>query len=277
MAPDSEDTVSIRTSATALTIAGSDPIGGAGLQADLKTFQQYGIYGMSAVTLITVQTTTGVMAVEVMRPELVVAQVNAVLDDVSPRVIKVGALGNAAVVEAVGNRLKDVDCAIVVDPVLVSKHGDSLAGDDVVDAYKEFLLPHATVVTPNRFEAEKLTGGSLDDEQNIVGALRDFHEIGTRMVLLKLGADGDERSHWMGDRDAAACSELRSPLLDAKNTHGSGCVLSAAIASAIAMGAPDLQQAVQFGIEQAFQAISIGCDYGKGIPPVDVRGLQAPD
>ena len=157
--------------AVALTIAGSDPSGGAGLQADLKTFQQLGVYGMTAVTLITVQNTQSLQRIEVLSPEMVVAQLDAVLVDIPPRAIKTGALGNAAVVQAVGERLQGVDGPLVVDPVLVSKHGQLLAGDDVMEAYRKYLLPQALLVTPNRFEAERLTGLKLDSPQRVAEAI----------------------------------------------------------------------------------------------------------
>ncbi len=141
--------------ATALTIAGSDPSGGAGLQADLKVFQQLGVYGMSVVTLLTVQNTQAVSRVEVMSTDLILQQLDAVMQDIPPKAIKIGALGNANVVQAVGERLAKLETPIVVDPVLVSKHGHPLASDDVVDAYRKFLFPIATVITPNRLEAAR--------------------------------------------------------------------------------------------------------------------------
>ena len=141
------DTLRITPSATALTIAGSDPSGGAGLQADLKTFQQLGVYGMSVVTLLTVQNTQAVTRVHVLPNDLILEQLLAVLSDIPPRAIKIGAIGNPDVVHTISEVLGDVSCPIVVDPVLVSKHGHLLADDDVVHAYRTKLLSHAFLVT----------------------------------------------------------------------------------------------------------------------------------
>jgi hydroxymethylpyrimidine/phosphomethylpyrimidine kinase len=270
------ETVSIFVDATALTIGGSDPSGGAGLQADLKTFQQLGVYGMSAVTLLTVQNTVGVNRVEIMDPELVAEQIDAVMSDIPPRVVKTGALGNAAVAEIVGNRLATIDVPIVVDPVLVSKHGDPLADDDVVDAYRKFILPHATVVTPNRFEAQKITNEDLETEASLVRALEQFHELGVANVLLKNGAKAENRSHWFGSESDKSCEEWLLPNLPAENTHGSGCVLSALVAAAIAIEILPVSDACRFATEHTIEAISIPCEYGSGISPVDVRGLRPP-
>ena len=141
-----------------MTIAGSDPSGGAGLQADLKAFQQAGCYGMSVVTLITAQNTLGVQALELLPTHLIESQLNSVVDDIPPRVVKTGALGSAEIIRVVASKLRALRLPLVVDPVLVSKHGVSLAEDSAVAAYREHLLPLATLVTPNRFEVEKLVG-----------------------------------------------------------------------------------------------------------------------
>ncbi len=268
------ETVSIFVDATALTIAGSDPSGGAGLQADLKTFQQMGVYGMSAVTLLTIQNTVGVSRVEAMPPELVVDQIDAVLSDIPPLVIKTGAMGTAAIAEAVGRRLENVEMPIVVDPVLVSKHGDPLADDDVVQAYQEFILPHATVVTPNRFEAQKLTGEDLDSQASLIRALDKFHSYGASNVLLKNGVKAEKRSHWFGSQNDDSCQEWVLPNLKSDNTHGSGCVLSALVAVAIALKINPISSACRFAAESTIEAIHLPCKYGAGISPVDVRGLR---
>ncbi len=156
MAAQSQFTLRISPGATALTIAGSDPSGGAGLQADLKTFQQAGVFGTSAITLLTVQNTQGVSRIETLDPELIRQQIRAVLSDIPPRAIKVGALGTVEIVRAVASEIEAVECPVVVDPVLVSKHGHPLADEDVVDAYRTELLPLATFVTPNRLRRRAL-------------------------------------------------------------------------------------------------------------------------
>lgn len=271
---DGAETVSIFVDATALTISGSDPSGGAGLQADLKTFQQLGVYGMSAVTLLTVQNTVGVERIEAMPPELVAAQIDAVMSDIPPRVIKTGALGTAAIAEVVGSRLEQAEMPIVVDPVLVSKHGDPLAGDDVVQAYQQLILPHATVVTPNRFEAQKLTGEDLNSGASVIRALEKLHDFGASNVFLKNGMTGDNRSHWFGSQSEGCCEEWLLPNLPAENTHGSGCVLSALVAVAIALKINPIARACRFAAEYTIEAINAPCEYGQGISPVDVRILR---
>ena len=264
--------ITLTPNATALTIAGSDPSGGAGLQADLKTFQQLGVYGMSVVTLITVQNTQRVSRVHVLEPELVIEQLNAVIEDIYPQVIKTGALGNANVVAAVGERLSELDMPKIVDPVLVSKHGDSLAGDDVVEAIKRHLLPQAYVVTPNKFEAERLTGLTLDSEDRVAEAIFRIQEYGAQHVLIKLGeVDGDSQ-HVMNYEDGNTCFIIpRIP--DAKNTHGSGCILSAALAARLALGENDLKAAVNFAIEQVYQAIYCNTELGLGLHPAEIRAI----
>lgn len=261
----------ISPNATALTIAGSDPSGGAGLQADLKTFQQLGVYGMSVVTLITVQNTQAVTHVEVLSPKLILDQLDAVLSDIPPRAIKIGALGNADVVRAVAKRLKDITCPIVVDPVLVSKHGHLLASDDVVEAYRSELLPLAFLMTPNRFEAERLTGLKRIDESNVSEAIHHLQKFGARYVLIKLGEVKGESQHMLG-LENADCS-FGTPRLPADNTHGSGCILAAAITAKLALGESDISAAVHFGIHRAYEAVYINTKLGKGIHPAETRGM----
>ncbi len=267
--------VKIHPSAVALTIAGSDPSGGAGLQADLKTFQQLGVYGMTAITLVTVQNTQSLQRIEVLSPELVVAQLDAVLADIPPRAIKTGALGNAAVVQAVGQRLQGVGCPLVVDPVLVSKHGQLLAGDDVMQAYRKYLLPQARLITPNRFEAERLTGLQLDSPQRIAEAIDCLQQMGAQHVLIKLGDVDGQSQHWLGL--PTHNSQLSLPRLEGGNTHGAGCILSAVITAKLALGEQDIEQAVLFGIKQTWSAIYCNTQLGHGIHPAETRMIDKPD
>lgn len=257
--------------AIALTIAGSDPGGGAGLQADLKTFQQLGVYGMSAVTLITVQNTQGVSRVHVLDPDLVVEQIDAVMDDIEPAAIKTGALGNAKVVEAVGKRLAGAKCPIVVDPVLVSKHGHSLADESVVEAMKKFLLPVATYATPNRFETERLTGARPGTPEEDGRAIHILHELGVRYPLLKTGPANGMMGHVLGLDDCD--TGLQTPELPGDNTHGTGCILSAAMTAALALGIRKPQDVVEFGMEKVFQAIHVNTRLGAGIHPAETRAI----
>ncbi len=271
-AQEKQHTVTLQPQAVALTIAGSDPSGGAGLQADLKTFQKLDVYGMSVITLITAQNTLAVRKLEVLSLDLIEAQLDAVLDDIPARAVKTGALGRVDVVRLVSERLQDVHAPVVVDPVLVSKHGDSLANDDVVEAYQEFLLPRAFLVTPNRFEAERLTGLQLDSEEAVSQAIARLHEFGARHVLIKLG-EIDGKSHHVLSLDDENRG-LVMPRLDSNNTHGTGCILSAAITAALALGESDILQAVLFGIERTFQAIQINTKLGQGIHPAEIRAMS---
>jgi hydroxymethylpyrimidine/phosphomethylpyrimidine kinase len=261
--------------AVALTIAGSDPSGGAGLQADLKTFQQLGVYGMSVVTLITVQNTQAVQRVEVLSPSLVRGQLDAVLEDIPPRVIKTGALGNAEVVRAVGERLYRFRRPIVVDPVLVSKHGQSLVTENVVKAYKRYLLPHAFLVTPNRFEAELLTGIKLDSEAAVAKSVRQLMNDGAQHVLLKLGVLNQQAHHVLGLKNENV--GMAVPSLTNNNTHGSGCILAAALAARLALGETDIKSAVRFAIQKAFEAINGNTCLGKGVHPAETRAMLRED
>ncbi|AMV30838.1 Hydroxymethylpyrimidine/phosphomethylpyrimidine kinase [Pirellula sp. SH-Sr6A] len=268
---DSGDVITLSPHCVALTIAGSDPSGGAGLQADLKTFQQLGVYGMSVVTLVTVQNTLGVRRVEVLTPDLVIDQIRAVREDIEPLAVKTGALGSVAIVEAVSAEMATVPVPVVVDPVLVSKHGDSLADESVVVAYKDWLLPHATLVTPNRFEAEMLSGVSVDSEKSGVKAARVLRDLGAECVLIKMGACEGKSLHVLAMGDQVV--SLWMPRLDANNTHGTGCILSAAIACGFAKGNGDVQEVVEFGLQEVFKAIHVNTGLGRGIHPAEVRAL----
>ncbi len=200
-----------------------------------------------------------------MKPGLVLAQLQAVLEDIPPRAIKVGALGNAELVEAIGQALRDVDCPVVVDPVLVSKHGHSLVTDDVVEAYKEFLLPNAQLVTPNRFEAERLTGIRLNSETQVAEAIQSLLDLGVQSVLIKLGNVEGKAMHVLGMADGNR--GISTQLLKAENVHGSGCVLAAAITARLAIGGVDMLEAVDFGIKRTHEALQVDSTLGKGIRP----------
>jgi hydroxymethylpyrimidine/phosphomethylpyrimidine kinase len=227
------------TPPVALTIAGSDPSGGAGIQADLKTFHQFGAFGTSAIVLLTVQNTRGVTGIEFLPPAFAAAQIDAVLSDLPVRAAKTGALGKAAIIDAVADRLREAAFPIVVDPVMLSKHGAPLVADDAIDAMIRALLPLATIVTPNLAEAERLSGVRIDRMDAMHDAARRIAAMGPRHVLIKAGhlsaADGR----------FAACDLLHSESgdevfaderIDSTNTHGTGCVLSAAITALLARG-----------------------------------------
>lgn len=251
---------------TALTIAGSDSGGGAGIQADLKTFAAFGVFGTSAITAITAQNTVAVTDVEPVRPELVVAQIDAVLDDIGAHAIKIGMLANASIVEAVAGALGRRDPGpIVLDTVMVSKGGAPLIEDDAVSALVRQLVPMATVITPNVPEAEVLTGRlirSLDDLRDAAAALID---AGARAVMAKGGhLDGDAVDIL---HDGQSLVELRTERLAGRHTHGTGCTLSSAIAARLALG-DDLASAVRAAKAYVTRAITQAPGLGRGHGPL---------
>jgi hydroxymethylpyrimidine/phosphomethylpyrimidine kinase len=265
----------VQATATALTIGGSDPSGGAGLQADLKTFQQLGVYGMSVVTLLTVQNTQGVQRVELMSTDIVREQWDFVTSDIVPSAIKVGALGSAEMVRLVADCLAKVAVPIVVDPVIVSKHGHSLAKPDVVSAYRSHLLPLATIVTPNRFEAEQITELPLKSEKAPLHAMDRFHELGIGRVLIKGGSQAGSQVHWLSDGNQIL--ELRSPSLPSRQLHGTGCILSAALTASLAISpkCDDWSKLVSLAIARTLDAIDFPSQLGHGVHPADVRGMAS--
>jgi len=254
------------TPPVALTIAGSDPSGGAGLQADLKTFHQHGVYGMSVVTLLTVQNTRQVATVEVLDPRLVVGQFDAVIADIPPAALKTGALGRADVIAAVAERLARLRVPLVVDPVMVSKHGAALVADDAVDALVSELLPLATLVTPNLLEAARLAGFDVHDPASMERAARAIAARGPRHVLVKGGhlAGAVVDLLWSDGRAILVSGER----IETRHTHGTGCTLSAAITARLARG-EDVAAAVAGGCGFIRSAIARAPGLGGGTGPVD--------
>lgn len=220
----------------ALTIAGSDSGGGAGIQADLKTFSALGVYGASVVTAITAQNTHGVFAVHTVPPAMVRAQLDAVLSDLNVRAIKIGMVGEASVIEALGEALRNVSVPIVLDPVMVAASGDKLLSDDAVDALRTRLIPLARVVTPNVPEAAVLLG---EDEATDEVALRTQGETLAALgpaILMKGGHLSGPRSVDILARANMAPREFAGERIETGNTHGTGCTLSSAIAARLARG-----------------------------------------
>jgi hydroxymethylpyrimidine/phosphomethylpyrimidine kinase len=250
----------------ALTIAGSDPSGGAGLQADLKTFHQHQVYGMSVVTLLTVQNTRRVSAVSMLEPTLVCAQLEAVLEDIPPAAAKTGALGNASVIEVVAAAARHFSFPLVVDPVMISKHGDSLIDDSAVAVLRAQLLPQAYLVTPNAREAARLTGREARTGAESRDLARAVADLGARHVLLKAGQEEAEASDLLYSR--GEFYEFRSPRMKTRCLHGTGCVLSAAITARLARG-EKLQAAVAGAKQFIAAAIASGPGLGSGISPVN--------
>lgn len=253
--------------AAALTIAGSDPSGGAGLQADLKTFHQHGVYGMAAVTLLTVQNTVGVSEVVVMDPKLIVRQIEAVVSDIPPAAAKTGALGSAEALEAVAEAAARFDFPLVVDPVTVSKHGHPLLDDDAVAALRETLLPKAFIVTPNIHEAAKLTGLPVRSPEAMEQAAHVLHELGATHVVVKGGAlEGEPTDVLLCD---GSIQRLPGARVKDRGTHGSGCVFAAAITARLAHG-QSVEEAVTGAKRFVADAIANAPGLGQGIGPLEL-------
>lgn len=251
----------------ALTIAGSDSGGGAGIQADLKTFAAHRVYGTSALTLITAQNTRQVSHVWVLAPDLVVAQLARVLEDFQVRAAKTGALGNAAVIRAVAKALEGQRFPLVVDPVMVAKSGDSLLAPDAVAALREELLPLAALVTPNARESERL----FDLEPGALQSSEDLARLAKRRfqfpVLLKGGhLTGPEVTDYLVIGDPVEV--LSQQRIQTRHQHGTGCTLSAAITARLALGEP-MPTAVREARRYLQRAISQAPGLGSGHGPLE--------
>jgi hydroxymethylpyrimidine/phosphomethylpyrimidine kinase len=221
---------------TALTIAGSDSGGGAGIQADLKTFAAHGVFGLSAITAVTAQNTVSVTAWQALPADLVTAQIVAVAADFGVHAVKTGMLATAAIVRAVAAAIVDLGLpCVVVDPVMVAKGGERLLEDSAVQAVRSDLLPRADIVTPNVPEAEVLAGIPVRTIDDMHEAARRIRSLGPRVVLVKGGhLDGDE-SVDVASTDSGTF-EVRRPRISSPNTHGTGCTLASAIAANLAYG-----------------------------------------
>jgi hydroxymethylpyrimidine/phosphomethylpyrimidine kinase len=253
----------------ALSVAGSDSGGGAGLQADLKTFSALGVYGMTAITAVTVQNTKGVSGYEALSPTTVGEQIRAVVTDIGVDAAKTGMLASAAIVQAAADALGETGVPnLVVDPVFVSKHGHALLEEDAVRALRDRLLPLATLVTPNLPEATGLAGFEVSTRDLMQDAAEVILAMGPAAVLVKGGhleraADADDL-FFDGDRMVWISGER----IDTTNTHGTGCTLSSAIAAHLARGA-ELAEAVRAGKAFVTEAIRNALELGDGIGPVD--------
>jgi hydroxymethylpyrimidine/phosphomethylpyrimidine kinase len=254
----------------ALTIAGSDPSGGAGIQADLKTFHQFGVYGEAVITLITVQNTVRVSRVEVMTPALVLEQLEAVLEDIPPGAAKTGALGSAEMVTAVAGAARGFGFPLVVDPVMVSKHGLALLPESAVSAIREQLLPRAALVTPNVPEAETLSGVAIRNLEDMRRAACRMREMGARAVLIKGGHLSGQYESDATDVlfDGTLWREFPAPRLATRHTHGTGCTYSAAITAGLARGMA-LEAAVENAKGFIHEAIRSNPGLGRGYGPVN--------
>jgi hydroxymethylpyrimidine/phosphomethylpyrimidine kinase len=260
---------SVNKTAIALTIAGSDSGGGAGIQADLKTLSALGVYGASVITAITAQNTKGVSAVEDVSPNAVAAQIDAVLSDLDVGAVKIGMVSRQETITTIANGLRRFDKQAVVDPVMVATSGDRLLRPDAVAALMEELLPLALVATPNLPEAALMTGRSVaEDETEMARQAEAIMKAGARAVLIKGGhrKNGEATDLFF---DGGAVVRLPAPRINTRNDHGTGCTLSAAIAAGLALGRP-LGEAVTIAKVYLHAALSAGSGLkvGEGRGPV---------
>jgi hydroxymethylpyrimidine/phosphomethylpyrimidine kinase len=251
----------------ALTIAGSDPSGGAGIQADLKTFHQFKVYGEAVITLITVQNTQRVDEVVFLDAGLVGRQIDVVVQDIPPKAVKTGALGTVDIIEAVASRAGTFAFQLVVDPVMISKHGASLIATEARDTLMQKLLPHAFLVTPNLHEAEALAGISVRNMEEMEDAAASIRALGCRNVLIKGG-------HLSGSANDVLLTEdggvhyYPAGRIDTPHTHGTGCTYSAAITAGLAKGLT-LPNAVAVAKSFISEAIRTNPGLGHGSGPVN--------
>jgi len=252
----------------ALTIAGSDSGGGAGIQADLKTFAALGVHGMSVITSITAQNTYEVRAVFDLPLNIIEAQFRAVVEDIGVDASKTGMLSNSDIVKLVANLVKNYGLPVVVDPVMIAKSGASLLKEEAVEALMRYLIPVATVVTPNKFEAERLAGLSINSLSDAKKAAKYIvEELGAQAVVLKGGhIEGDESVDIL--YYSGTFKEFRAKRIHTKNTHGTGCSFSAAITAELAKGKP-IDEAVKIAKMFITTAIEHGLQLGRGSGPVN--------
>lgn len=252
---------------TVLTIAGSDCSGGAGIQADLKTMTMNGVYGMSVITALTAQNTTGVSGIMTVMPEFVGQQIDAVFTDIRPDAVKIGMVSSGEIVHVIADRLKKYQAEhIVVDPVMVATSGSKLIGDDAMKVLKEELFPLATVLTPNIPEAEILAGYPITCEEDMVKAAKDISAAYSCSVLLKGGHQTNDANDLLCVQ--GNCQWFYGRRIDNPNTHGTGCTLSSAIASNLAKEY-SLQDAVKRAKEYISGALGAMLDLGAGSGPMN--------
>ena len=252
-----------------LAIAGSDSGGGAGIQADLKTMLALGVHGMTVISAVTAQNSLGVQGYWELPAAAVQAQLDSVLGDIGVQAIKTGMLASAEVVRVVAGTLATVSAPVVVDPVAMSKHGDSLLSPGTLDVLKTELLPLATIVTPNLGEAELICGRSISDEAGMVAAAELIAELGPAWVLVKGGhLEGSPVDVLFGASKGGSVTRYPGQRIASRHTHGTGCTLASAIASYLAMGR-DMPEAVEAAKEYVTGAIEGGFALGSGIGPVD--------
>ena len=262
---------------TALTIAGSDCSGGAGIQADLKTMTMNGVYGMSAITALTAQNTTGVTGISEVTPAFLQQQIDMVFDDIRPDAVKIGMVSSAALIQVIAQRLSHYQAQnLVVDPVMVATSGSALMENDAVATLKKLLLPMATVITPNIPEAEALSGLSIQDEAGMEQAGKALYEAFGCAVLVKGGHSINDANDLLYSGSGAVW--FQGKRIANPNTHGTGCTLSSAIASNLAKGY-SLEDSIRRAKDYLSGALAAMLDLGKGSGPLyhgfDLRGTFA--
>ena len=254
-----------------LTIAGSDSGGGAGIQADIKTFSANGVYGMSAITAITAQNTKGVSDIHPVPEEIIKSQITAVMDDIETDAIKIGMLHSSKVIQQVVETLNKYNSDnIVVDPVMVAASGDKLLQDEAIETLIKEMLPIATVITPNLPEAEIILGQKIETETQFLEAAKELSKTKARAILLKAGHfKGEELADILYIPETNETIRIPGKWIKTKNKHGTGCTLSSAIAAQLAHGS-DLKTSVKKGVEYTHKSIQAGSEYqlGYGHGPV---------
>ena len=252
---------------TALTIAGSDSSGGAGIQADIKTMTMNGVYAMSAITALTAQNTTGVRAIQESTPEFLKQQIDAVFEDIYPDAVKIGMVASSDLIRVIGERLRQYGAKnIVVDPVMVATSGSALMKNDAMQTLLEELLPLAAVVTPNIPEAQVLSGLTIETRTDMEAAAKQISDSYGCAVLLKGGHSINDANDLLYANGELTWFEGKR--IDNPNTHGTGCTLSSAIAANLAKGFP-LSKSVQRAKDYISGALSAMLDLGQGSGPMD--------
>ena len=252
---------------TALTIAGSDSSGGAGIQADIKTMTMHGVYAMSAITAMTAQNTTGVRAIQEATPEFLRQQLDAVFEDIRPDAVKIGMVSSSELIRVIADRLRYYEAGnVVVDPVMVATAGSSLIRQDAVQMLIRELLPISTLVTPNIPEAQVLSGLTIRDKEDMITAAKQIGDRYRCAVLLKGGHCVNNANDLLYAKGELIWFEGKR--IDNPNTHGTGCTLSSAIAANLALGF-DLAESIRRAKEYLSGALSAMLDLGKGSGPLN--------
>ena len=251
----------------AMTIAGSDSGGGAGIQADLKTFAALGVYGTSALTAITAQNTVGVTGIHEIPTSMIAAQIDAVLTDIGADAVKTGMLASGPIIECVVSKMEQHQVQrLVVDPVMVAKSGDSLLREDAIEALRTKLVPLASVITPNIPEAEALTGMKIDSDADVRRAAKMFTGMGAKAVVVKGGHREGPATDLL--YDGSKFHEFSAQRIETSNTHGTGCTFASAIAAGLARGMSVLD-AVQLAKDYVTEAIRRSFSVGRGHGPLN--------